>query len=106
MPKPSPASPAAGGAFYAPPRRRTIWQRLGFGRARAPRPEADEYLEGFAPSWFVVGTYCHLDWRDRLRVLISGNLHVEQAVKTDVLIGRSRAHSAVSVLPPGKRRAA
>lgn len=91
-----PAKPDMG--FYAAARP-TIWQRLGFGYAHAPRPEL---ADGWAPSWFVVGSVCHLDWRDRLRVLISGNLHVEAAVKTDVIISRSRATSAVSVLPPGE----
>lgn len=92
-----------GGAFYAV-HHPTIWQRLGFGRCRAPRPEEDEYAEGFAPSWLVTGVVCHLDWRDRLRVLVSGNLHVECALKTDVVVERSRSTSAVSVLPPGDPR--
>lgn len=82
--------------------RPTIWQRLGFGTAHAPRPDEDELLEGFAPSWFIVGCYARLSWRARLRVLVSGNLMVETAVKTDVTVSRSLARSAISVLPPGR----
>jgi hypothetical protein len=78
----------------------TIWHRLGFGEVSAPRPEEDETIEGYAPSWFIVGTRVHLDWRDRLRVLITGNLMVESAVKTDAVINKSYATSAVGVLPP------
>lgn len=78
----------------------TIWHRLGFGECRAPRPDSEEYLEGFAPSWLIVGTRIHLDWKDRLRMLVTGNLMVECAVKTDATISKSQASSAVSVLPP------
>jgi hypothetical protein len=78
----------------------TIWHRLGFGECSAPRPDSEETLEGYAPSWFIVGTRIHLGWQDRLRMLITGNLMVECAVKTDVAISKSKASSAVSVLPP------
>jgi hypothetical protein len=88
-------------AFYAlPSRRDRFWSWLGFGECRAPRPEQDEQAPGFAPSWFIVGTRASLDWKDRIRLLISGKLMVEQAIKTDVPIARSRSTSAISVLPP------
>lgn len=87
-------------AFYAP-YRPTIWERLGFHDAHAPRPDEQELADGWAPSWFIVRTGVHLDWRDRLRVMISGNLRVEQVIKTDVEIKRSDAASAVGILPPG-----
>jgi hypothetical protein len=82
----------------------SLWRCLGFGECRALRPEEDELTEGWAPSWFAVGTKAHLDWRDRLRVLISGNLHIDHAIKTDAIINKSRATSAISVLPPGRIR--
>lgn len=82
--------------------RRTIWDRLGFRQAaRAPRPESEEELPGFAPSWFVVGTRIRLDWKDRIRVLVSGNAHVDIAIKTDKMINRSLSSSDFAVLPPG-----
>jgi hypothetical protein len=90
-------------AYYAVSRP-TLWQRLGFGECHALRHDEDEYAEGFAPSWFIVGTRIRLDWKDRLRALVSGNLMVECACKTDAIIKKSRATSAVSVLPPGPIR--
>lgn len=33
-----------------------IWRKLGFGECRAPRNDADEFAEGFAPSWFIAET--------------------------------------------------
>lgn len=88
-------------AFYAlPSRSQRLWCWFGFGEARAERPDEDELSEGWAPSWFIIGTKARLDWKDRIRVLISGKVMIEQAVKTDVIIGRSRSTSAFSVLRP------
>lgn len=90
-------------AFYSPPKF-SIWRWLGFGLAYAPRPEQLDEHPDWAPAWFIVSTQAHLDWRDRLRVLLSGNLSIDQAVKTDVPIARSYATSAVSVMAPGRLR--
>jgi hypothetical protein len=88
-------------AFYAP-YKRTIWDRLGFGHRTPARQDPDEFAPGWAPSWFIVNTRAHLDWKDRFRVMISGNLIVECAVKTDVTIQRSEAVSGIGILPPGR----
>ena len=88
-------------AFYAlPSRSQRFWSWLGCGKCRAPRPEEDEFAEGYAPSWFIVETFVCLDWKDRLRLLLSGKAMVQAAVKTDVQITRSRSTSAFSVLRP------
>jgi hypothetical protein len=81
--------------------KRTIWQRLGFGTCQAPRPDEEEDAPGWAPSWFIVETRADLDWKDRLRVLVTGRLMIQSAIKTDVTISRSRATTAISILPPG-----
>ena len=80
----------------------SVWKLLGFGTRHAPRLDEDEAKEGWAISWFVVETFARLDWRDRMRVLISGNVYIDHAIKTDVPIARSYATSAISVLPPGR----
>jgi hypothetical protein len=93
-----------GGAFYAKePLSSRLWCWLGYGWARAPRPDEDELIEGWAPGWFIVETRAHLDWKDRLRILVSGNLMVQQAIKTDVPIARSRSTSDIKILRPGRR---
>jgi hypothetical protein len=86
--------------YYATSRP-TIWQRLGFGECSAPRPEEEEHLEGFAASWLMTDTRIRLDWKDRLRVLLSGNLMVSCATKTDHPVGKCFSRSAVSVMAPG-----
>ncbi len=79
-----------------------FWRKLGFHWGHVPYLD-DSEEEGWAPGSFIVETGVHLDWGDRVRVLISGNLHVGQRVKTDVLIGRSKAVSRVGILPPGTK---
>jgi hypothetical protein len=95
----------SGHAYYAKPTiAQKLWIFLGFRKGHAPRPDEDELKDGWAPSWFCVETYIHLDWSDRLRVLISGNLHIDHAIKTDLPINKSNAVSAVGILPPGANR--
>lgn len=81
--------------------RKTIWNRLGFRHGHAPRGEQDSELPGWAPGWLVTDTRIHLGWSDRLRVLISGKLHVESFTKTDVVVSRALTTTGIGVLPPG-----
>ena len=57
-------------------------------------------LEGFAPSYMVTETIAFLDWKDRLRTLISGKVKVRMHIKTDVIVGKSLSTAAVSVCSP------
>lgn len=94
----------AGVAMAAKPtlRQRIIWA-LGLHR------KYDEDLfnwrnmeppeEGFVPSCLHTETHCVLDWKDRLRVLLTGHVVVDVWTKTDVAIKRSKSRSEVAVLP-------
>jgi hypothetical protein len=57
-------------------------------------------LEGFAPSYMVTETIAFLDWKDRLRTLVSGKVKVRVHTKTDVIVGKSLSTAAVSVCSP------
>jgi hypothetical protein len=88
-------------ATFAPTPRslgRRLLDRL-FPQRRLPIPED---TEGFAPSYMVTGCVCHLDWRDRLRVLVSGRVRIEIQTKTDVVVSRMQSQSVVCVLPPSR----
>lgn len=80
----------------------SLWRWLGFGRCRArwEDDEAPDYAEGY----LAADVFTHLDWKDRLRVLVSGNMMTSVAIKTDCLVKRSLPKSKVSVLPPGDIR--
>jgi hypothetical protein len=81
---------------YAEPRF-SIWCALGFGRAHVDTPE-DEI--GFAPGYLSTETTIFLDWKDRLRVLVSGRLHSSMKTQTDVFVEKAISRSSVRVLPP------
>lgn len=83
---------------YRPTRLDRLWSRLGFGdRYLAPPEDSDRWANSYITN--VVTT--RLDWRDRLRVLISGKVRIRSFIKTDVYVGRSEAESVFGVLPPG-----
>lgn len=87
--------------FVVKPRtlRQKIFSRLGFGTCTA-RPQMEE-IEGFPPSWITAHTYIRLDWKDRLRVFVSGRLFVAQAIQTDVEVSQSVITTRTSVPAPG-----
>ena len=79
---------------------RTLWQRLGFGTCSTPDMDDLEDVEGFAPAYLESVNISVLDWRDRLRVLVSGKVMVVIAAKTDVVVRRAMSRGKISVLPP------
>lgn len=88
---------------FAAVSRPTIWQRLGFGRAGQ---EYFDDLEGdprYCESRLVTETVVHLDWKDRVRLLLVGRLHVVTCSKTDVPIERAVSRARASVMQPGDR---
>jgi hypothetical protein len=96
-------TPVAGGCYVAvaplTPLQR-LWRRLYPSR----HLQIPEDLEGFAPSYMLTLVMIRLDWADRLRILVSGNLRVETHTKTDVAISKMDSQSMVTVLPPGRFR--
>lgn len=76
----------------------SLWRQLGFGTCHASFDE-DEHSE-MAEACLTAGAYCYIDWKDRLRLLVSGKLMVDIAIKTDVIVRKSIAKSNISILPP------
>lgn len=88
------------GAFYKvekPPFKIRFWRALGFYEKRAPIPDADD----LDPDWRIIATIGVLDWKDRLRVLISGRIMAHQIMRSEHPMGRVAYNAVVSVLPPG-----
>lgn len=75
-----------------------FWRWLGFHHARVPRP-VDR--EGFAEGFGTSEVYCRFDWLDRLRILLSGKVHIQVLHQTDVMPLRWESTLDVAVLPPG-----
>lgn len=94
------------GSYARPTFRQRLWRRLGFGF------HFDEALfdwrnqEAEASDWFVSSAFntvtdIHIDWLDRLRILISGRCSLSAYTRTDVLVNKAESRSQFAVLPPG-----
>ena len=77
----------------------SFWSFLGFRHPKYLDMD-DLDIPGWAPGYFETTTLCVFDWRDRLRVLVSGRVIVQCKSKTDVAVERGITRSTVSVLPP------
>jgi hypothetical protein len=88
-----------GGAFYAPDTRNWFQRLLArtFPAKLAPRLEDKE---GWAPGYMITEVVASLDWRDRLRVLVSGKVHVSTSTRTDVNVSKVHSETAVWVDAP------
>ncbi len=82
------------------PRKIRFWRWLGFAEKHAARPDVPEFKD-YAEGWQIVASIWLLDWKDRLRVLISGRIMCHTAIKTLPAIERFTNTAAFSVLPPG-----
>src|ERR1700678_741778 len=65
--------------------------------------EIPEDLEGYAPSYIRTGVIAVFDWKDRLRLLVSGKICMRIQTKTDVIVTKMVSTSEFSVLPPSYR---
>jgi len=79
-----------------------FWSWFGYGYRRAPDMSDLEDVEGFAPAYLEVEITVLMDWRDRLRALVSGKIAVVTRVKTDQPIKQHVTRCQFSVLRPGK----
>lgn len=89
-------------AYAEPPF--NVWRKLGFGYAHLSPREDDDTEDGrFAVGEMVTNNHIFLDWKDRLRLIISGKLHVQTRTQTDVIVRCARSRSAARVLSPFDR---
>lgn len=85
-----------GAMEFRPPLKMRILRALGFRySAYAPRPENDD------AHYTVSRVVTCWDWRDRLRILVSGMTEVEICVETEKLEMVKGSRSAAVVLAPG-----
>lgn len=88
----------AGVQSFQPPLSMRIWRALGFRySAYANRPEDDE------ARYTVHRTITKWDWRDRLRILVSGQTETELCIETETLEKLKGVRLAAVVLAPDAR---
>lgn len=87
---------------YAQAFKPTIWHRLGFGHAHVPPWDAPDKTED--DHYCCTDVVVVLDWKDRLRMLVTGRLGVAVRVKTEHDAGRVEGRTAVKVMGWGWQR--
>jgi hypothetical protein len=78
------------------------WSKLLHWMFPQQYPQGDDIfdLEGYAEGFVNIECCTHVDFRDRLRLLISGKVTQRILVKTDVVVGKVMSISTFSVMPP------
>lgn len=81
--------------------RPTIWHRLGFGYAAVASWHGDQDEDA---NYCCTDVVAVLDWRDRLRLVLTGRLSIAVRVRTQHDAGRVEGRSAVKVMGWGWQR--
>ena len=84
---------------YRPTLGRRFWQI--FFPPAAPL-DVPEEMPGYVPGSMSINCGVRLDWRDRLRLLISGKIRIEIRVKTNVEVSNLKSFMRFWAAPPGK----
>jgi hypothetical protein len=72
----------------------TVWYKLGkFLFPYSPRP----HIEGDERTYLTTNIYIHVDWLDRLRLLISGKAHIVVVTYTDIEVKEAESVSSFEV---------
>jgi hypothetical protein len=94
-------------AEYRPTIGERITRMLFPPRNLLPLEEVEEAAllrAGFAPGELMTDTHIGLDWKDRLRVLVSGKLRVRTRTATDVIVNKMQSRSVTYVPAPWEGR--
>lgn len=82
----------------------TLWQRLVrrvFPQTYPNTLEVEDHLKVQVAGWMATDTFAHFDWKDRLRLLVSGKVAIRARHLSDKpLLGNVTTVATVSVLPP------
>lgn len=84
------------GQAYVPTRSERFWRALGFRSAYQERPEETAEF----PSYMVTDIRINVSLLDRLRILLSGKIHIESVHATDVAVHHAKTQTAVGVERP------
>lgn len=88
--------------YYAPdplPRWKRWLQQKLFPQGHL-KPGGDDGDPAFAPGEAITGCNVTLDWKDRLRLLVSGRFNVETRLRTDVPVARMASRVQFNATPP------
>lgn len=87
-----------GAMEHRPSWRARAWRRLGFRYHLGEDPKDADSL----PGWMCTETRMHFSFGDRLRLLLTGKLHIRIVQHTPVQCDFSRNRLDWEIEPPGK----
>ncbi len=81
-----------------------LWYRLGYEKtANTPVPDIKSGDISFVPvNVNTAAALTLFGWKDRLRLLITGRLHIRVLTYTSVPVNKTHTLINVAVLPPGE----
>lgn len=84
---------------HVPTPRERAWRWLGFRYHLGEEPDGIDAL----PGWMCTRTRLHLGWPDRLRLLVSGRLHMQLVQHTTVQVEGTKNRFDWHILAPGEK---
>jgi len=95
--KPRHPGPIGYAQAHTPTKRERFWRALGFRFHLGDEPENPPQI-----GWISHDTTFHLNWRDRLRLLVSGRFKLGFVLYTDTPSPTNiKARTDWQILPPG-----
>lgn len=88
---------------YAMVQQRTLWRKTLDWAFPQHYLLPAEHKPGLAEGELMTDVYMQFDWLDRLRLLVSGKMHLSARSQCDVIVSEVITRSVVSVLDPWKK---
>lgn len=85
--------------YHVPTRRERLWRSLGYRYHLGEEPEGIDAM----PGWMCTESRIHFGWSDRLRLLLSGRLHMRLVQHTTVQIEVAKNRFDWHIPAPGDR---
>lgn len=88
-----------GAMYHVPTWRQRLWRRIGYRYHLGAEPENVEQLKG----WMCTETRLHFGLADRLRLFLTGRLHMRLVQYTEVQVEGTKNRFDWHILAPGDR---
>lgn len=84
---------------HVPTWRERAWRRLGYRYHLGDEPDGIDAM----PGWMCTESRIHFGWADRIRLLLSGRLHMRLVQHTTVQVEDTKNRLDWHIVAPGER---
>lgn len=88
-----------GAMYHLPTWIEKLWRRLGYRYHLGDEPDGADAMAG----WMRTESRIHFGWADRLRLLVSGRLHMSLVQYTTVQVEGTKNRFDWQIIAPGER---